>query len=295
VTALEVTRIGLLATIQDRGRYGFLDQGVGTAGAADRASAALANRLLANRADAAVIEALFGGVALRARGAVELVATGAYCALTVTRATGRSHHAAMYELIELADGDELALGTPSAGVRAYLAVRGGIAVPPVLGSRSYDTLAGIGPAPLRPGDVLPVGEATAGDPLVDAVAPPWGADGATPGVVLDAWLGPRDDWFTADALTLLRTGTFTVTPASDRVGVRLEGPAPIERAIMAELPSEPMALGSIQVPAGGHPIIFGADHPITGGYPVIAVLTDASIDRAAQLTPGQRVRFRVRA
>jgi biotin-dependent carboxylase-like uncharacterized protein len=294
MSALEVTTVGLLATVQDRGRCGFRDQGVGTAGAADRASAALATRLVANDPDAAVVEALFGGLGVRAHGAVEVAVTGAYCPLVVTTAAGRVHHPAMYELIDLADGDELRLGVPSAGLRAYLAVRGGVDVAPVLGSRSYDTLAAIGPAPLAVGDVLAVGEATAGDPLVDAVAPPWGEAGPAAGVVLDAWLGPRDDWFTPEALRLLRTGVFTVTPASDRVGVRLEGPAPLERAITSELASEPMALGSLQVPAAGHPIIFSADHPVTGGYPVIAVLTDASIDRAAQLTPGQLVRFRVR-
>jgi len=298
VSALEVTAVGLFATVQDQGRRGFLDQGVGTAGAADRASAALATRLVANAAGAALVEALFGGLAVRARGAIAVAVTGAYCPLTVTTAAGRVRHAAMYELIDLADGDELRIGAPSAGVRTYLAVRGGVDLPPVLGSRSYDTLAGIGPAPLSVGDRLPVGTATDGYPVVDAVAPPWGAGsgagGEAPGVVLDGFLGPRDDWFAPEALALLRTGVFTVTPASDRVGVRLEGPAPLDRAIADELPSEPMALGSLQVPAAGHPIIFLADHPVTGGYPVIAVLSDAAIDRAAQLAPGQRVRFRLR-
>ncbi|GAA4177480.1 biotin-dependent carboxyltransferase family protein [Gryllotalpicola koreensis] len=294
MSGLEVTAVGLLATVQDRGRHGFLDQGVGTAGAADRASAALGTRLVANDAGAAVIEALFGGLGVRARGAVEVAVTGAYCPLTVTTANGRTRHAAMYELIDLADGDELRLGAPTAGLRAYLAVRGGVDVPPVLGSRSYDTLAGVGPAPLAVGEVLPVGDEPAGDPVIDAVAPPWGESGNAAGVVLDALRGPRDGWFAPDALIALRTEVFTVTPASDRVGVRLEGPAPLVRAVADELPSEPMALGSLQVPASGHPIIFLADHPVTGGYPVIAVLTDASIDRAAQLAPGRKVRFRLR-
>ncbi|AYG02948.1 biotin-dependent carboxyltransferase family protein [Gryllotalpicola protaetiae] len=294
MSALEVTAVGLLATVQDRGRFGFLDQGVGASGFADRSSAALATRLVANAPDAALVEVLFGGLAVRARGAVEVAAAGAYCPITVTTASGRMHHAAMYELIELADGDELHLGAPTAGLRTYVAARGGVDVPQVLGSRSYDTLAAIGPAPLAVGDVLPVGAATAGDPVVDAVAPPWGVGEPPAGVVLDALLGPRDDWFTPDAVRALRTATFSVSPVSDRIGVRLEGAAPLERAITDELPSEPLALGSLQVPAGGHPIVFLADHPITGGYPVIAVLTAASIDRAAQLTPGQWVRFRVR-
>lgn len=293
MSALEVVAAGLFATVQDRGRCGFLDQGVGIAGAADRASAALATRLVANAPDAALIEALFGGLAVRAHGAVELAVTGAYCPLTVTTATGRAHHVAMYEVIELGDGDVLQFGAATAGVRAYLAVRGGVDVPPVLGSRSHDSLSGLGPAPLAAGALLPVGTATSGDPVVDAVPAPWGATGPQPVVVLDALLGPRDDWFTDAAVTLLRRGTFTVTPESNRVGVRLTGAAPLERAVTGELPSEPVALGSLQVPAGGHPIIFLADHPVTGGYPVVAVLTDASIDRAAQLAPGQVVRFRL--
>lgn len=294
MSALEVTAVGLLATVQDLGRHGYLDQGLGTSGVADRSSAALATRLVANEPGSAVLEVLFGGLGVRARGAAEVAVTGAYCALTVTTRSDRTRHAAMYELIELADGDELRLSAPTAGLRAYVAVRGGIAVTPVLGSRSYDSLAGIGPAPLAVGDELPIGDSTAGEPTVDAVAPPWGVGDAAPGVVLDALRGPRDDWFAPEALRALRTSTFTVTPASDRVGVRLESATRLERATTAELPSEPMALGSLQVPANGHPIIFLADHPVTGGYPVIAVLTESSIDRAAQLTPGQGVRFRIR-
>jgi biotin-dependent carboxylase-like uncharacterized protein len=298
VSALEVMTVGLLATVQDRGRFGLLDQGVGVSGAADRSSAALATRLVANAPDAALIEVLFGGLAVRAHGAVLVATTGGYAPLTVTSAGGAVRTAAMYEVVTLADGDVLALGAPAAGLRTYLAVRGGVDVPPVLGSRSTDTLAALGPAPLTAGALLPVGAAVEGEPAVDAVAPPWGggvrdADAAPPVAVLDALLGPRDDWFTADAVSTLRTGVFTVSPASDRVGVRLEGPEPLERAVARELPSEPVATGSLQVPASGHPIVFLADHPVTGGYPVIAVLTEASIDRAAQLAPGTPVRFRL--
>ncbi|MCL2516070.1 MAG: biotin-dependent carboxyltransferase family protein [Microbacteriaceae bacterium] len=294
MSALEVTGVGLLATVQDRGRFGLLDQGVGVSGAADGASAALGNRLVANAPDAAVIEALFGSLAVRARGTVVVAVTGAYCPLTVTARDGRTRGAAMYELITLADGDELRLGAPSTGLRAYLAVRGGADVPAVLGSRSTDTLAGLGPAALGVGDLLPIGDLVDGEPVVDAVAAPWGTGASAPVAVLDALLGPRDDWFAPAAIALLRTREFTVAPASDRVGVRLEGPAPLERSVTRELPSEPVATGSLQVPADGHPLVFLADHPVTGGYPVIAVLTEASIACAAQLAPGARVRFRLR-
>jgi biotin-dependent carboxylase-like uncharacterized protein len=168
------------------------------------------------------------------------------------------------------------------GVRSYLAVRGGVTVPPVLGSRSTDTLSGIGPAPLRAGDRIPVG--TSGGDVVGASA----AEPA-PRTVLPVRLGPRDDWFTPAARAALLAATWTVRPESDRVGVRLDGPV-LARARPGELPSEPTLPGAVQVPPDGRPIVFGPDAPVTGGYPVIAVVTD--LDPAAQLRPGASVRFR---
>ncbi|WFR66367.1 biotin-dependent carboxyltransferase family protein [Curtobacterium flaccumfaciens] len=181
---------------------------------------------------------------------------------------------------------------PSTGLRAYLAVRGGFAVDPVLGSRSWDSLARLGPAPLAAGDVLPVGGDAEAWPLVDAVAPPLVPAPGEP-VVLDAVPGPRDGWFTPEWRTLLTDQAHRVTPDSDRVGVRTTAGRPLSRAITRELPSEGVETGSLQVPPDGHPILFLADHPVTGGYPVVAVLTPASVDRAAQLRPGDPVRFRI--
>jgi biotin-dependent carboxylase-like uncharacterized protein len=186
------------------------------------------------------------------------------------------------------DGAVLRLGRPTSGVRTYLSVRGGVASEVVLGSRSYDTLSGIGPPPLRDGDTLPVGWPV-GDPIVD-VAPVPPPSSAT--VTLELGPGPRSDWL-GDLARLTGPG-WEVDPASDRVGVRLAG-ATVTRAPGfegRELPSEGVVRGAVQLPADGGPVLFLADHPVTGGYPVVAVLTSRSADLAAQLVAGQRVRLR---
>jgi biotin-dependent carboxylase-like uncharacterized protein len=194
---------------------------------------------------------------------------------------------AVNSLVRVPAGAVLAVGVPASGVRGYLAVRGGIAVAPVLGSRATDVLSGTGPAPLRPGDLLPVGPPVAPLPAVDfapAAPPPIGD------LRLRVLLGPRDDWFTRAALRRLLTEPYLVTPDSDRVGMRLTGP-PLDRARTGELPSEGVVRGAVQVPPTGQPVVFLADHPLTGGYPVIAVLAERDADRAAQARPGQRLFF----
>ncbi len=183
--------------------------------------------------------------------------------------------------MSLPAGSEIGLGVPATGLRSYLGLRGGLAVPPVLGSRSTDTLSGLGPAPLTAGVRLPVG-AAAGD-FVPAVAPATPAGGA-----LRVLLGPRDDWFSAAACRTLLGAEWTVRPDSDRIGVRLAGPR-LERVRTEELPSEPTLPGAVQVPPDGRPIVLGPDAPVTGGYPVIAVVT--ALAPVAQLRPGDAVRF----
>jgi biotin-dependent carboxylase-like uncharacterized protein len=190
--------------------------------------------------------------------------------------------------IHVRTGQTLEIGMPAAGLRTYLAVRGGIDVPPVLGSRATDTLSGVGPTRPATGTRLPVGRAVDGYPVVD-LAPVRGFPDET---VLRIIPGPRDDWFSPAALTTLCSARYEVTADSNRVGARLDGPA-LERAIHREMPSEGMVAGALQVPPNGQPVLFLADHPVTGGYPVIAVVTDQDIDRAAQLRPGQSVRFRL--
>jgi KipI family sensor histidine kinase inhibitor len=280
--ALEVVGVGPLALVQDLGRPGHAAVGVPRSGAADRAALCLANRLVANDDEgAAAIEVLLGGLAVRAHGLRTVALAGAPAPATVD-GTPVAHHS----VITLRPGQTLTLGPPPTGLRTYLAVRGGLAVDAVLGSVAGDTLSGLGPAPLQPGDVLAVGPEPEHPWLLDLapVAPPTGDT-----VTLRAIRGPRADWV-ADPTALTRT-TWTVSSRSDRVGMRLEG-EPLRRTDKRELPSEGMVRGAIQVPPGGEPVVFLADHPVTGGYPVVAVVVDADVDRAAQVRPGQSVRFR---
>jgi biotin-dependent carboxylase-like uncharacterized protein len=218
--------------------------------------------------------------------------TGAPCPVVVEHADGRSRGAASFEVLALAPGDTLRVGAPATGLRAYVAVRGGFAVEPVLGSRSWDSLARLGPAPVSAGDVLPVGDDADGWPVVDAVPPTeTQADGSP--TVLDVVPGPRDDWFTPDWRSTLTEQVHRVAADSDRVGVRTTAVTPLSRAVTTELPSEGVETGSLQVPPAGFPVLFLADHPVTGGYPVVGVLTPTAVDRAAQLRPGDPLRFRL--
>ena len=262
---LEVLATGPLALVQDHGRPGLSELGVGPSGAADRGALALGARLLGQDTDLAAIEAHHGGLALRAHGAVTVVLTGAPTTATVDGS--RVGHAAPFTV---GDGAVLDLGRPTSGLRTYLSVRGGIDVAPVLGSRSYDTLSAIGPAPLRQGDLLRVGSPV-GQPTVDVAPVPAPSSGT---VVLDLLPGPRRDWLRDVAE--LTSSAWSVDPASDRVGLRLDG-AVLTRSPRfedRELPSEGVVRGAVQVTADGRPVVFLADHPVTGGYPVVAVLTE---------------------
>ena len=282
---LEVVATAGRALVQDLGRPGHAASGVGRSGAADRSALRLVNRLLANPEDAAAIEVTFGGLTLRAGPDLPAPLTVALAGAPAPADVDGipvGHHA----LVTLRTGRTLRLGTPATGMRTYLGVRGGIAVPAVLGSRSTDTLSELGPAPLAEGDLLPVGPEPAGLPLLDVAPVPLPPDGT---VVLRAVPGPRDDRL-ADPGALATT-TWTVSGRSDRIGMRLEG-ARLDRTGRGELPSEGMVRGCVQVPPGGEPVLFLADHPVTGGYPVVAVVLDADVDRAAQARPGQRLRFR---
>lgn len=278
-----VEEAGPPATVQDLGRPGWFDSGVGPAGAADRGALRLANRLVGNPEHAAGIEVLLGGLVLRAEEPALVAVTGAPAPATVD-GTPVGHACVLY----LDAGQVLRLGFARTGLRSYIGVRGGIDIAPVLGSRSYDTLSGIGPPPLRTGTRLPTGPPPRNWPNIDQAPQP----GFPDLMEIRALPGPRDDWFTDPSV--LFTGYWTVGQDSDRVGARLdrtEGP-PLQRAATTELPTEGVALGSVQVPPGGQPVVFLADHAITGGYPVIAVVLDADIDLFAQARPGQRIRFR---
>lgn len=284
MTTLEVVSPGLLSLVQDLGRHGWVRLGVGESGAFDRAALRLANRLVGNREGAAAVETLGPGLVLRATGSCVVAVTGAEGALTLVR-NGRPQPAARRSPLHLLTGDEIAVGTTVGGVRTYVAVRGGLRVGATLGSMSRDTLARLGPEPLAAGDVLPLGSQAVANPLVDH-APLRRRSGP-----LHVLLGPRDDWFTDDAVRILLTTRWSVSSSADRVGVRLDGPALPRRDPGHELPSEPVVTGALQVPPDGRPVLLGPDHPTTGGYPVIAVVTDADVDRVAQLGPGDTLTF----
>lgn len=300
---------GLQSLIQDLGRPGLGDLGVSAAGSADQQSARQANRLVGNHATSAVVENVLGGLALRAIGDQVLAVTGAPVPLTISAgralapgAPGVSSPAAtrlpsLLAPFALLDGEVLSLGVPKTGLRSYVAVRGGVDVPPVLGSRSTDSMSGVGPAPLNVGTRLPVGPV----PPFQLVGSPESSTLRLDGTHarLRVTLGPRDDWFDNSAVQTLTGQDWVVTEQSNRIGLRLTprsgagNGSVLERSRGGELPSEGAVAGSLQVPPSGEPVLFLADHPVTGGYPVIAVVVPEDLPTAAQLPPGHRVRFTV--
>ncbi|MDX6277577.1 MAG: hypothetical protein QOJ72_1705 [Nocardioidaceae bacterium] len=280
---LVVEQPGLLSLVQDRGRPNLGDLGVSPSGAFDRTALRQVNVLLGNDLADAAIEVLGGGLLLRAEEATVCAITGGVGPITVD-----GDPAPYGRALRLQPGQRLAIGPPTSGLRTYLGVLGGLSITAELGSCSSDTLAGLGPAPLKAGDRLDTGPHHPVPDLEDI--PPLGRTGE---LTLDVIVGPRDDWFAADSVRQLLESRWEVGSASDRIGVRLSGPT-LERTRSEELPSEPCVRGSIQVTADGQPIVFGPDHPVTGGYPVIAVVVDAHTDRLAQARPGQAVRFRRR-
>ncbi|MFJ2868385.1 biotin-dependent carboxyltransferase family protein [Kitasatospora sp. NPDC087314] len=281
MSELLVVRPGPLTTVQDLGRRGVAHLGVPRAGALDEPALRAANRLVGNEPGAAGLETTLGGVALRALGPAVVAVTGAP---SPVRVDGRA--AAWGAPVAVPAGAVVEVGPATAGVRGYLAVAGAIAVPPVLGSRSADLLSGLGPAPLAAGDRLPVGPPPPHRPRPDLVPLP-----APPAeLVLRLRLGPHADWFEASALSRLARDEYRVSPAGNRIGLRTEGPS-VARARVGELPSEGMMLGAVQIPPDGRPVVFLADHPTTGGYPVIGVVPTADLAAAAQARPGTPVRF----
>ncbi len=279
---IEVVEGGARTTIQDLGRSGYAHLGIPASGAADRASFTLANRLVGNPEGAAAFETTLTGPVLSFHRAATVALTGARVDATLD---GRA--VAMDGPVAVRAGGMLKLGTATRGLRTYVAVRGGLVTAVSFGSSSSDQLTGLGPAPLSAGDRITIGGDALGDPVVD-VAPvaPMPAE-----PVLRVRTGPRDDWFAPDAVTSLLSETFRVQPEVDRIGVRLGGPR-LQWREDRELRSEGMVTGAIQVPPSGDPIILLADHPTTGGYPVIAVVTEEDVAVAAQLVPGMSVHLR---
>ncbi|WP_307807526.1 urea amidolyase family protein [Naasia sp. SYSU D00948] len=285
---LTVLDPGLATTVQDRGRLGWASLGVSTSGAADRRSYDAANRAVGNVPGAAALESTLGGLSLRAERELVVAVTGARAPLHTVGATGARRTRTLGRPFALRLGEVLELGLAESGLRSYLAVRGGLDVPAQLGSRSSDTLSGLGPARLRAGDGIPVGDDVAGPVVLPSVEPPSAPAGVA---TLRVIPGPREDWITEESRRLLEEQTWRVGVRSDRVGLRLEGVRPLERSRPGEIPSEGMVAGALQVPPDGQPVLFLADHPVTGGYPVVGVVAADDLPIAGQLPPGSQIRF----
>jgi biotin-dependent carboxylase-like uncharacterized protein len=280
--AVEVVDPGALTTIQDLGRPGHAHLGVPRSGALDAPALMLANRLVGNAEGAAGLETTLTGITFRALTGVRVAVTGAGCEV---RVDGRG--AAYGASVVVPPGAVVEVGAARTGLRSYVALAGGVVAEPVLGSCSTDLLSGLGPPVLRAGDRIELG--TPGPPPAQAEAVGWPL-----GHELRLDLGPRADWFTPDALAALDGAVYEVAAASNRIGLRLRGD-PVTRVRDEELPTEPMVLGAVQVPPNGQPLVFLADHPTTGGYPVVAVVRTADLPVCAQARPGDRLTLRVPA
>lgn len=289
---LEVLNPGWLSTVQDLGRTGHLAAGVPQSGALDPVALRVANRLVGNSDRAAGIEMTMTGTALLAAAPAVIAVTGADFGPRVNGAP-----LPMWTACPVKAGETVEFAGWRSGCRCYLAVSGGIDLPPVLGSRSADLLAGLGPPALKRGDRLPLGrglppEALAGRSLPPLLRPayPWDIE-------VCAVLGPQDDRFSSEAPITLSTGVYKVDQRSDRAGCRLEGPrlrhtGGGEGRHGADIISDGTPLGAIQVPPDGQPIVLLQGHPTMGGYAKIGVVVSSDVGRLAQVAPGGRVRFR---
>jgi biotin-dependent carboxylase-like uncharacterized protein len=278
---LDVEEVGAQVSVQDLGRPGLAHLGVPRSGALDAPAHRLANRLVGNSEQAATLECLDGRLSVRLRRSAAVAVTGAEVPVTVD---GRAREWGSGFPVQA--GSRLELGAATSGLRAYLAVSGGIDVEPVLGSRSTDVLSGLGPDAVAGGDSLVLGAPRGAPVAVDAPRPPRRTG------VLRILLGPRHDWFDRDSVAALDGSSYAVGSSSNRIGLRLEGD-PIAWAGKEELPSEGMVLGAVQVPPSGQPVVFLHDHPTTGGYPVVGVVVAEDLSSCAQLRPGERVTLRV--
>ena len=284
--ALEVIAPGLHSTVQDLGRFGCQRFGVPVAGALDAEGLALANALVGNPRDTAALEILHAGPTLAvAAEAVRVVLAGAEAEMALVGGP----RIAPWRSIRLVRGERLRIGALSGSATAYLAIAGGLALAPVLGSLSTyvrGRLGGLEGRPLAAGDRLPLAAASAEPGMERGLERPPSAPQGPVRVVL----GPQADHFTAEAIETLLDAEFTVSAAADRMGMRLDGPRLTHRGAY-DIVSDGIATGAIQVPGSGQPIVLLADHQTTGGYPKIATVIAADLPRLGRLRPGDRLRF----
>lgn len=289
-SALVVVQPGIGTTVQDPGRAGHRHQGVPPSGWLDAPLAQAANALLGNTPDAALLELRGMGTVLRvASGPVRMVLAGRTSAVCLHRDGSRSalpawHSATLWE------GDCVQLGAAESGC-AYLAVAGGLLLPPQLGSRSSYWRAGLAGAlgrAFRPGDLLPCGHGSGSASGEWRSRSPW----SHPEGPVRVLLGPQHDHFSASAIAQFLDQDWEATHAQDRMGLRLAGPLLAHlHAAAADIVSDGVTPGAIQIPANGQPIVLLADGQTVGGYPKIATVISADLPRMAHLRPGTRVRF----
>jgi len=293
MATVRVVTPGLFTTVQDGGRWGWQAVGVAVAGAMDARALRLANALAGNHASAAALEVTLAGPELEFEDARKIAICGAAFAV---RAGGADHETPA--VLDMSPGDRLWFGARRRGGRAYVAVRGGIDVPTVFGSRSthvQSRLGGFHGRALSPGDVLPLGDPEqahmgrrrAWHP--SAILPPLVLPGDSSR--LRVLPGPHIDLFEPGTLDRIQSTAFVVGGDSDRMGCRLDGPR--LAALGGEWLSRPTVAGDIQVPPGGQPIVLLADRQSTGGYPVLATVISADVGLAGQLVPGDHVTFEV--
>lgn len=287
----KITAASLQMTFQDQGRFQQSNIGVGHAGAMDLSALRRANRIVGNPDNSACIELLGGGMKGIMQSAAILTVTGAETKIDVKYADGQRTQFTSESILDLDQGDEFHIRIPTAGLRNYLAVRGGMTVDAVLGSCAYDSLAKLGPAPLQSGDVICAAQHQTTALSLNEVAiqnlPQLGDL-----VEVDVLLGPRTDWFDMDSVELLFMQPWLVSNDSNRIGLRLMGEQPLTRLIQQELESEGTCIGALQVPPSGQPVLFMNDHPLTGGYPVIGVVARHHLDLIAQIPAGCQIQFK---
>ncbi|WOC01456.1 MULTISPECIES: 5-oxoprolinase/urea amidolyase family protein [unclassified Providencia] len=288
---LTVLATGLQVLFQDLGRIGQSALGISESGSMDKSALRSANRIVGNKSDSAVLEITQGGFKAQVHKDLIVAVTGAPCSIEVITKEHQQYQVNTYQPIHLAKGDTIKLSRPNKGVRSYFAVRGGFNIEPILSSRSFDTLAQVGPAPIKVGQTLTV--STNSSPLAVSLneTPAFDYPAENDVVVLDVILGPRTDWFTKQTVGQLTKQLWQVTASSNRIGLRLSSEKPLEREQLQELPSEGTCIGAIQVPANGQPVLFLNDHPLTGGYPVIGAVCEYHLDLAGQIPVNAKIRF----
>lgn len=280
--ALTIVHPGMLTTIQDLGRPGRAHLGVSPSGAADRAALSLANRLVGNSERCPGLECTFGGLVFTLDADRHVSVTGAHVAVF---ADGQP--ITEPQQFFATAGTRIALGQPPYGLRTYVAVAGGLDAPRTLGSAATDTLSGLGGSPLRPNTELAL--ATPTEPVPDIPLELAVTRGPTGVERVRFWWGPRIEGIPQEVRSAFIHAAWHVSSDTSRVGARLIGP-PLSLGAAHQF-SEGMVTGTIQIPASGQPIVFLADHPVTGGYPVIGVVTEDDIGIVAQGRPGTRLLF----